>query len=250
MSEDKSFKKKLDKFFEGKGFYIVLSLCIALIGVSAYYLLTGSETDVEDQNTLSENYTQWEEAQPPEVMTENPTEAEPAETEEPAETDETAEETGEETEDEAPVFSEEQDETSASAAMIWPVDGEIETPYSMTSLIYNKKLGDWRTSNSVEFAAPLGTQVLACGTGVVEKVYMDDMGGMTVIISHSGGLRSVYSNLTETPTVYEGDNVMTGEVIGSVGVTAVGETEENPHLCFAMTLDGQSVDPAMYLPAR
>lgn len=29
MSENKGFMKKLDKFFEGKGFYIVLSLCIA-----------------------------------------------------------------------------------------------------------------------------------------------------------------------------------------------------------------------------
>jgi len=242
MSENKGFMKKLDKFFEGKGFYIVLSLCIALIGVSAYYLLTGSETDVEDQNTLSENYTQWEEAEPPDAMTE-----EPPETEEAPETEEKANETEEE---ETAVWSEEEAETSASEAMIWPVNGEIETPYSMTELIYNKKLGDWRTSSGVELAVPQGTQVLACGAGVVERVYKDDMGGMTVVILHAGGLRSIYSNLNEVPTVYEGDNVMTGEVIGSVGVTATGETEKNPHLCFAMTLDGQSIDPAMYLPAR
>lgn len=248
MSEDKSFTKKLDKFFEGKGFYIVLSLCIALIGVSAYYLLTGSETDVEDQSTISENYTQSEKADLPDEMSELPLEEEePVETEEPAETGGPADGTEEE---EKPVWSEDQAETAASAAMIWPVNGEIETPYSMTSLIYNKKLGDWRTSSSVELAVPLGTQVLACSAGVVERVYKDDMGGTTVIIEHTGGLRSVYSNLTEEPTVYEGDNVMTGEVIGSVGITAAGETEANPHLCFAMTLDGQSVDPATYLPAR
>ncbi|NCC68796.1 MAG: M23 family peptidase, partial [Clostridia bacterium] len=31
MSEDKSFSKKLDRFFDGKGFYIVLALCVALL---------------------------------------------------------------------------------------------------------------------------------------------------------------------------------------------------------------------------
>ena len=40
---------------------------------------------------------------------------------------------------------------------------------------------------------------------------------------------------------------MTGEVIGSVGATAPGETTDDPHLCFAMTKDGVSVDPGDYL---
>ena len=43
---------------------------------------------------------------------------------------------------------------------------------------------------------------------------------------------------------------MQGETIGAVGVTAAGETKENPHLLFKMTLDGQSVDPKEYLPAK
>lgn len=238
MSEDKSFGKKLDRFFDGKGFYIVLSLCIALLGVSAYFLLTGGDgTDVED--ALGEQYETDAEVRPSEAVTETP--AVNDEDEETSETD------GEE---ETPVWNEEEADAAVTAAMIWPVDGEIVLPYSMTSLVYNERLGDWRTNDGVNISAPLGTQVLACGSGIIEKVYMDDMNGMTVVIEHAGGLKSIYSNLAAVPTVCEGDNVMTGEVIGSVGATALGVDGSDPYLCFSMTLDGQSVDPAAYLPLR
>lgn len=238
MSEGKGSGKKLDKFFDGKGFYIVLSICVALLGVSAYYLLTGNGTDVEENTSLSENYADDNRIEPPDVaeVTQAP--------------DENSEANASEDPEDAEVWNEEEANEAVSSAMIWPVNGEVELPYSMTSLIYNKRLGDWRTHSGVDISAAIGTQVLSCGSGVVEKVYKDDMNGMTVIIQHAGGLRSIYANLASTPTVCEGDNVMTGEVIGSVGATAVGVTEENPQLFFSMTLDGQTVDPAAYLPAK
>jgi murein DD-endopeptidase MepM/ murein hydrolase activator NlpD len=241
MSEDKSFSKKLDRFFDGKGFYIVLALCVALLGVSAYFLLTGNDGTDVDQQTMNESYTEYEDD--PETALTIPMDdegdggaAEPVD--EP------------ESEDETEVWNEQEAETAVSAAMIWPVEGEIDIPYSMETLVYNERLGDWRTSSRVELKADVGTQVLACAAGIVKEVYMDDINGMTVVIEHSGGLVSVYSNLASTPTVCIGDNVMTGEVIGSVGTTALGESEDNAHLCFSMLLDGQNVDPALYLPAR
>jgi murein DD-endopeptidase MepM/ murein hydrolase activator NlpD len=48
--------------------------------------------------------------------------------------------------------------------------------------------------------------------------------------------------------VYVGDTVSVGEIIGSVGDTALCETNEVAHLHFAMSLDGAGVDPADYLP--
>ena len=232
MSEEKGFSKKLNKFFDGKGFYIVLSLCVALIGVSAYYLLTGSGEDV-GSSTLSENTAVTAGSVTPEEETT------------PEDSDAVDTDSGE-----TPVWNEQEAADAANAAMVWPLDGKVDTPYSMTSLIYNKKMGDWRTNSTVELAAAYGTQVMACGSGVVEKVYTDDLGGTTVVIEHAGGLKSVYANLEPVPTVVQGDSVMTGEVIGAVGTTAVGETKDDPHLSFAMTLDGQSVDPGDYLPDR
>ncbi len=248
MADNKRFGDKVEAFFAGKGFYIVLFLCVAVIGVSAYFLLTGNGDDVEDDygtgSVLQEDVPPIDEdpelIYPPEVL------AEPYE--EPGEGDALLEEVTESTETgalgggEAAVLT--------SPQYVWPLEGQIDMPYSVTALIYNRKLGDWRTNDTVTISAPLGTQVQAAGSGQVERVYTDAMGGMTVVISHSGGLKSVYSNLAGMPTVYEGDNVMTGEVIGAVGVTAPGETKEEPHLGFKMTLDGQSVNPTDYLPPR
>ena len=249
MADKKSFGEKLEAFFAGKGFYIVLFLCVAVIGVSAYYLFTGNSDNVEEASEANSGYEEItqpykddpEMAAPPEV------EEEPVIGE-----DETQGDTLEKATDteETGSWTEQQAETAVTAQYILPLEGNIDMPYSVTALIYNKKLGDWRTHDGVDIAAPLGTQVLAVCAGKVEKVYTDDMGGMTVVVEHAGGLKSVYSNLAAVPTVYEGDNVMTGEIIGAVGATAPGETKDNPHLCFKMTLDGQSVNPSDYLPPR
>lgn len=245
MSEKKSFGEKLNDFFAGKGFYIVLSLCVAVIGISAYYLLSNRGTDVEDaqmaNSTIDERL---HDAAPRETPVSIPpqTDNKPAEKDEPASA---AEEDGE-----APVWNEQQADAAASAQFIWPLEGEITLPYSVTALVYHEKLGDWRTHDALNISAPLGTQVQAVSTGTVESVGYDDMGGMTVVIEHAGGIKSIYSNLASVPTVYEGDNVMTGEVIGSLGATAPGETAEAPTLSLKMTLDGHSVDPTDYLPPR
>lgn len=247
MADKKSFGERLEVFFSGKGFYIVLFLCVAVIGVSAYFLLTGNADDVDEMaaqaSEISQVYEPLDEdpemAIPPEVIEEQP---EAAEAEDALEAATETEETGS--------WTAQQAETAVTAQYIWPLEGEIEVPYSVTALIYNKKLGDWRTHDGVDIAAPLGTQVLAACAGKVISVATDDMSGMTVVIEHAGGLRSVYSNLAAVPTVYEGDNVNTGEVIGAVGATAPGETKDNPHLYFKMTLDGQSVNPSDYLPPR
>lgn len=246
MADKKSFGERLEAFFAGKGFYIVLFLCVAVIGVSAYFLFTGGKTNVDELSVPNNEIAQAiepanddpEMAAPPELAEEPAAEAEDESLENATDNEETGS------------WTEQQAETAVTAQYIWPLEGEIDVPYSVAALIYNKKLGDWRTHDGVDIAAPLGTQVLAACAGQVESVTSDDMGGMTVVIQHAGGLRSIYSNLASVPTVYAGDNVNTGEVIGAVGVTAPGETKENPHLCFKMTLDGQSVNPADYLPPR
>ncbi|MFB0919889.1 MAG: M23 family metallopeptidase [Oscillospiraceae bacterium] len=249
MADKKSLGEKLEAFFSGKGFYIVLFLCVAVIGVSAYMLFRGNGNDVEETSGVNSGYSEAigplndesEMANPPEV-------AEVPDTDEDAVLDESLENATRN--EETGNWTEQQTDTAVSAQYIWPLAGDIDMPYSVTALIYNEKMGDWRTHDGVDISAPLGTQVLAVCAGQVEKVYQDDMGGMTVIIEHAGGIRSIYSNLASVPTVYEGDNVMTGEIIGAVGATAPGETKDNPHLCLKMTLDGQSVNPCDYLPPR
>ena len=55
-NKDKKPEKRSVRFIEGKGFYIALVLCAAVIGVSAWSLLSGTKTmdDGRDQNAVLE----------------------------------------------------------------------------------------------------------------------------------------------------------------------------------------------------
>ena len=251
--EDKkndSGQSKLEGFFAGKGFYIVLFLCIAVIGVSAWTLLSSGKSAV--QNVSLDDI----EPSQPVVATPAPTEAAETVWEIPEDAVEVvAEPEQPEVQAESPAQQEQpepvtepQEADTAPASYVWPVYGQIEKPYAMTELIYDRTMADWRTHDGIDIEATLGGQVLAAADGTVSDIYADDLLGTTVVISHGGGIESVYSNLAELPTVTLGQSVAQGDTIGSVGTTALAEAGEVYHLHFAMRADGQSVDPAEYLP--
>ena len=57
MEEKKGFSKKLNAFFAGKGFYIVLLLCAVLVGASFWLVGRGSGADVERDPVKETNIT-------------------------------------------------------------------------------------------------------------------------------------------------------------------------------------------------
>ena len=245
MEKKKPFATRMEDFFAGKGFYIVLFLCLAVIGLSAWSLLTGRETTSAElsmpvSGTESELIGETPVGgivRPSPVPTAMP---KPAATAAPKATI-----------PEVPV------PTAAPAApsaaelqdyFIWPVGGPVETPYSMDALRFSPTMQDWRTHDGIDIAAELGAQVKATANGQVAEIRHDDLYGTTVILSHRDGLVSVYSNLAAMPTVKEGEQVSVGQVIGAVGDTALVEAGEVCHLHFAMMLDGESVDPTEYMP--
>ncbi|MBO5976124.1 MAG: M23 family metallopeptidase [Oscillospiraceae bacterium] len=251
MEKKKNFAGALESFFAGKGFYIVLFLCVAVIGVSAWTMLSVGRNTVDEvfpipDLSLSADTTLPEEDFPLFAEGEEPIEeiapvinmdAGIAQPEVPADAQPLPTATP------APAA-----QSSAPAYFIRPVAGQIENGYSMDTLVYNRTMRDWRTHDGIDIAAELGAQVKAIADGTVEKIYNDDALGTTVVLTHSGGLRSIYSNLAESPTVKEGEAVACGSVIGSVGSTALSETGEVHHLHLAMSLNGKSVDPGKYLP--
>jgi len=129
----------------------------------------------------------------------------------------------------------------------WPVDGELERSYTMEALAYDVTMADWRTHDGIDIAADAGTVVVAAADGTVESIEQDELYGTTVVISHGNGVKTVYSNLAETPTVRVGDEVKAGAVIGSVGDTAICEIGEPSHVHFAISKNGESVNPLDYL---
>ncbi len=235
MEKKKRFSKKLESFFAGQGFYIVLFLCAAIIGVSAWALLADSGTNVETLPVTKITST----PAPPSLV--------PSQTTPPETTPETS------TQPEEPSFLEETEPLPVDGEAdlyVWPVNGSVLTPHAVDKLVYNRTMADWRIHEGMDVSAEQGTEVMAIAGGTVAEIYEDDRYGTTVVLDHRNGVQSRYSNLAEVPTVAVGDTVMAGEILGSVGSTALWEAGEAPHLHLSMTVNGESVNPADYLPAR
>ncbi len=240
----KSSGKGLEGFLMGKGFYIVLFLCAAVIGLSAWMMTAGNET-MEDLAGIDANLNDYRvetvlitpDVQAPkvEVMAIPEPTMEPVieEIEEPVQ----------------PVWAEEEEVLPDMSVTVWPVEGELERLYDVDHLHYDVTMRDWRTHDGLDIQAPLGQTVCAAMPGVVRFVQDDGFYGTFVTVDHGDGTCAVYANLASMPAVSVGDWVQAGDVIGAVGTTALCEIGQGTHLHFAVYLDGESVDPLDYLPA-
>jgi len=245
--------KKLEGFFTGKGFYIVLFLCAAVIGVSAWMMAAGNETmdDLSSTNKMSlENKRVETIVIAPETQTEPVLAPEQAAEPEPAAAlEDGAMEEAAVPEDATQVWHEGDVMEESTPAYLWPVQGELERPHQTDALSYDVTMRDWRTHEGIDISAALGSTVTASRSGTVESIRSDDLYGTVVTINHGDGSSSLYANLAATPAVNVGDWVDSGAIIGSVGTTALCEIGQGTHLHFAVYVDGQSVNPLGYLPA-
>lgn len=129
----------------------------------------------------------------------------------------------------------------------YPVGGEIIKEFSEGKLIYSETLKDYRVHNGVDIKAEMLEKVTASEDGVVEQVKNDALMGITVIIDHQNGVKTVYSNLSSTDMVKEGDTVKKGQVINGVGDTSLIETGQETHIHFEIIVDGMYVNPRDYI---
>ena len=148
----------------------------------------------------------------------------------------------------APAFEEETKvEPKKELVFGYPVVGEITREFAMESLIYSETLEEWTTHQGVDIKADRTTVVKSAEEGTVVAIKNDPRFGLTVIIEHSDGYKTVYSNLLTAEFVCEDEHVEKGQTIGTVGNSAVFEIADEPHLHFEMIKDGEYVDPKMYL---
>ncbi len=249
--------KKLERFFTGKGFYIVLFLCAAVIGVSAYMMAAGNETMAKD--VVTNDDTSVYSSKRVETVIIPPTSAVDTDTAGagsavPAMKDDaapTTDDTAAQTPESVDTFAEGEVEAEAEApaAWLWPVSGSVERGHSDTRLSYDVTLRDWRTHSGIDIDAPMGSTVTATRGGIVESVMTDDLYGTVITINHGDGTKAVYANLAPELAVAVNDTVESGYVIGAVGASALAEVGQESHLHFAVTVNGQNVDPLALLSA-
>ena len=137
--------------------------------------------------------------------------------------------------------------SSAPSKAAPPVSGEIVFGFAVDKLLYSVTLDQWTTHAAVDIKADAGTPVKSVFAGTVERVYRDDALGYTVSVSHANGRTTLYANLGEDVRVKVGDRLNAGDVIGTVGTSAISECALPPHLHFAVFVDGVSKDPAKYV---
>ena len=147
----------------------------------------------------------------------------------------------------------EEDGTEASGEVVispskyvMPVKGNVFRDYSMSELTYFPTLNQYMTHSGIDILASEGTEVCAAEEGLVSKITDDKAMGKTVWIAHQGEIITVYSNLSETVSVEEGDVVTKGQEIGTAGNTSLYEKSDEPHIHVEVLAGGNPVNPADY----
>lgn len=114
----------------------------------------------------------------------------------------------------------------------------ISSRYNLNRRIayYGNKV---RPHLGTDFAAPIGTPILATADGVVSESAMRGGNGNYVKIRHNSTYETQYLHMKQR-NVKVGDYVRQGDVIGWVGMT--GNTS-GPHVCYRFWKNGKQVDP-------
>lgn len=140
-----------------------------------------------------------------------------------------------------------QEEVKKELIFSYPVEGEILRDYAMEELVYSETLDEWTVHQGIDIKADRTTVVKATEAGTVVAIKNDPRYGLTVIIEHEDGYKTVYSNLLTTEFVVEDEKVEKGQSVGTVGNSAAFEIADEPHLHFEMLKDGEYVNPNLYL---
>ena len=126
--------------------------------------------------------------------------------------------------------------------MKWPLTGyyKVSSDYSMRN---HPITGKYSQHTGIDLPAPKGTKIKAAADGTVITVGYNTAYGNRVIISHGGGIQTLYAHMSKFGCKV-GDKVKAGDVIGYVGST--GYSTGN-HLHFSVLKNGNYVSPWNYL---
>jgi len=124
------------------------------------------------------------------------------------------------------------------ALMKTPINGaRLSSPFGMRKhpiLGYNKKhLG-------TDFAAPMGTPIMASGSGTITRAKWCGGGGNCIKIKHNSTYETVYAHMKSfAKGIRVGKKVRQGEIIGYVGSTGMST---GPHLHYEVIVNGKKVN--------
>lgn len=102
-------------------------------------------------------------------------------------------------------------------------------------------LGYTRMHKGIDFGAPIGTPIMAAGSGEVIKANWGGSFGNRIILAHGNGYQTLYAHLKGfAKGIKTGAKVKQGEVIGYLGNTGLSQAR---HLHYEVHKDGKAINP-------
>ena len=91
-----------------------------------------------------------------------------------------------------------------------------------------------------DFAAPMGTPIMASGSGVITRARWCGGGGNCVKIKHNSTYETIYAHMKNFARgIKEGSRVKQGQIIGYVGSTG---NSTGPHLHYEVVVNGKKIN--------
>ena len=124
------------------------------------------------------------------------------------------------------------------ALMKTPINGaRLSSPFGMRKHPID---GFNKMHRGTDFAAPMGTPIMASGDGVVKKAGWCGGGGNCVVIKHNSTYQTVYAHMSKFASgIRSGVRVKQGQTIGYVGSTG---KSTGPHLHYEVIVNGKKIN--------
>ena len=124
------------------------------------------------------------------------------------------------------------------ALMKTPINGaRLSSPFGMRKHPID---GFNKMHKGTDFAAPMGTPIMASGDGIIKKAGWCGGGGNCVKIKHNSTYQTVYAHMSKFARgIKSGVRVKQGQTIGYVGSTG---KSTGPHLHYEVIINGKKVN--------
>ena len=210
-------------------FYIIIALCLVLVGVAAWFALTRMNAETADQNIAPQNKT---ESNIQEYNNNNSSYID----NEPETPSITTDPTNQEVTDQEYTPA---DKTQKKKNYTLPVNGEILKDFNLKTLQYSATYNDMRIHAAVDIACNNGTFVTACTDGKTQAIEETADYGKCVTIDHGDGLVIKYCGLKNIG-VKKDDPIKMGDRIGAVD-TVPCECSDQSHIHLEAYENGKAV---------
>jgi len=124
------------------------------------------------------------------------------------------------------------------ALMKTPINGaRLSSPFGMRKHPID---GFNKMHRGTDFAAPMGTPIMASGSGLVKKAGWCGGGGKCIVIRHNSIYQTIYAHMSKfAQGIGTGTRVKQGQTIGYVGSTG---KSTGPHLHYEVLINGKKVN--------